>query len=422
MLLGAVADDLTGATDLSLMLARNGMRTVQHIGVPGHDVDFGSADAVVVALKSRTAPSASAVSLSVEAASALLAQGATQLLFKYCSTFDSTDLGNIGPVADALLELTGAPIAVACPAFPAAGRSIYQGHLFVGDLLLSDSPMKDHPLTPMRDSNLVRVLQQQSRFKVGLVPWRTVSAGVEAVRSALDVAKADGFRLMISDAVRDEDLRVLGRALAGAPLITGGSGISMGLPDNFRAAHQMDAAQLAARMQPPRGSTVILAGSCSSATRSQIDTAIGAGFPALKVNPLDLVSGAQSAGSIANWIMSKPSGRPAIAFSSDEPNRVKDTQERLGKERAGALVERLLADVSVILRSNGYSRFIIAGGETSGAIVEALGVRLLEIGPEIAPGVPWTLSGGAEPLALALKSGNFGGPDFFERALELLDD
>jgi uncharacterized protein YgbK (DUF1537 family) len=421
MLLGAIADDLTGATDLALMLSRNGMKTLQYVGVPAPDADFGDAEAVVVALKTRTVPAAEAVASSVAAGRALLASGAEQLLFKYCSTFDSTDAGNIGSVAEALLELTGAPVAIACPAFPAAGRSLYQGHLFVGEMLLSDSSMKDHPLTPMRDANLVRVLQRQSKGTVGLVPWRVVTQGAAAVREALAAATASGYRLMIADAIRDEDLRTLGEALAEARLITGGSGIGMGLPDNFRRAGRIGTRTLPTRMQAPAGKAVILAGSCSAATREQVRTAIESGVPTLKIIPLQVASGTQTAQQIADWVMAATGDKPPLVYSSDDPEAVRLVQDKLGREQAGTLVEHLLAEVSVLLRDAGYARFIVAGGETSGAVVEALGARALAIGPEIAPGVPWTRSVGTPDLALALKSGNFGGPRFFMDALDLLD-
>ena len=422
MLLGAIADDLTGATDLALMLSRNGMKTVQVIGVPGAGADFGDAEAVVVALKSRTIPAAEAVELSIASARTLLAGGAEQLLFKYCSTFDSTDAGNIGPVTEALLDLLEAPIAIACPAFPAAGRSIYQGHLFVGQALLSESPMKDHPLTPMRDANLVRVLQRQTRGKVGLVPLSVVSEGPDAVQAALIGAQLSGHRLMIADAVRDDDLRVLGEALSEARLITGGSGIAMGLPDNFRRQGRIGTTPLAVRMGAPAGRAVVLAGSCSAATRAQVKVATEAGLPALRIVPLEVAAGAQTASSVADWVMAQGGTRPALVYSSDEPEAVKAVQDQLGRERAGTLVEDLLAEVSVILRDHGFSRFIVAGGETSGAVVAALGASALRIGPEIAPGVPWTRSIGEPDLALALKSGNFGAPDFFVTAWSLLDD
>lgn len=421
MLLGAIADDLTGATDLALMLSRNGMRTVQTIGVPDAQTDFGDAEAVVVALKSRTIPAAEAVEMSLTAARALLAAGAEQLLFKYCSTFDSTDAGNIGPVADALLDLLDAPVTIACPAFPAAGRSVYMGHLFVGQTLLSDSPMRDHPLTPMRDSNLVRVLGRQSRNSVGLVPLATVEAGPDAIRTALAAATSAGQRLVIADAVRDSDLRVLGEALADARLITGGSGIAMGLPDNFRRRGQIGAATAPTRLTAPAGKPVIMAGSCSAATRGQVQQAIAAGTPALRILPLDVAAGTQTAQSVAVWIIANTTNRPVLVYSSDDPDAVRQVQAQLGTEQAGAIVEHLLADVSTILRGQGFTRFLVAGGETSGAVVGALGVKALRIGPEIAPGVPWTRSLGGPDLALALKSGNFGGPDFFLTAWDLLD-
>jgi uncharacterized protein YgbK (DUF1537 family) len=240
MLLGAVADDLTGATDLALMISRQGMKTVQVIGALPEGGDFDDAEAVVVALKSRTIAATDAMEMSVAAAKALRAAGAEQLLFKYCSTFDSTDEGNIGPVAEALLDLVGSDLAIVCPAFPAAGRSIYQGYLFVGDVLLLESPMKDHPLTPMRDASLVRVLQRQVRAKVGLIPLATVERGVAAIREGFEKAKAAGQRFVIVDAIRDEHLRTIGAACADMPLVTGGSGVAMGLPDNFRAAKKLE--------------------------------------------------------------------------------------------------------------------------------------------------------------------------------------
>ncbi|KKC31449.1 3-oxo-tetronate kinase [Devosia psychrophila] len=422
MLLGAIADDLTGATDLSLMLARNGMRTVQFVGVPPRNTDFGDAEAVVVALKSRTIAAGDAVEMSLAAARALLAAGAEQLLFKYCSTFDSTDAGNIGPVAEALLDLLGAEIAIACPAFPAAGRSVYQGHLFVGHSLLSDSPMKDHPLTPMRDANLVRVLQRQTRGKVGLLPLDVVAAGARAVQVALNEAAAVGQKLMIADAVADADLRVLGTALADATLITGGSGIAMGLPDNFRRQGKIGTTPLVASMAAPAGRSVILAGSCSAATRGQVAAAIGARMPALRIVPAEIAAGTQNAAGVAEWIVAQNAEEPALVYSSDDPASVRVVQHSLGIERAGEMVESLLAEVSVILRDRGFSRFLVAGGETSGAVVAALGAQALRIGPQIAPGVPWTRSIGVPDLALALKSGNFGDPDFFLTAWDKLDD
>ena len=416
MLLGVIADDLTGATDVALMLSRNGMKTVQIIGVPGPDQGFGGAEAVVVALKSRTIPPSEAITMSLAAAAALQAAGAEQFLFKYCSTFDSTDAGNIGPVADALLEFVHADLTIACPAFPANGRSIYLGHLFVGRLLLSDSPMKDHPLTPMRDANLVRVLQRQVKGQVGLIPFAVVERGAEAIRAGIGNARAEGKRFLIVDAVSDGHLRAIGAACADLPLITGGSGIAMGLPDNFRASGKLADHAPQETLAAPAGRPVVLAGSCSEATREQVRVAIGAGAPAFQVDPLAVADGATDAARIAAWVRENSSERPAVVYSSADPAEVREVQGKLGAERAGALVENLLADVGASLLADGFTRFVVAGGETSGAVVGALGVKGLEIGPEIDPGVPWTRSLGTPDVALALKSGNFGAPDFFLRA------
>lgn len=421
MLLGAVADDLTGATDLALTLSREGMRTVQTVGVPADDFDFGDAEAVVIALKSRTIPAAEAIAMSLEAARLLKAHGAEQIIFKYCSTFDSTPQGNIGPVAEALLEELGGNLTLACPAFPTNGRTVYRGHLFVGDQLLSDSPMKDHPLTPMTDSNLVRVLQQQTTLPVGLVSHDTVSKGHEAVAAAFKAAASKGEKVVIVDAITDDDLRAIGKAAADMTLITGGSGIAIGLPENFRRAGKLAPRQTAAAFTGSAGPAVMLAGSCSTATRRQVETAIAAGTPAMKLDPLAIADGRNTADAVIDWVKANSSAAIPLVYSSSDPEDVKKAQDVLGRDRAGAVVEHLLADVAIALRNDGYRRFLVAGGETSGAVVNGLGVEALFIGPEIDPGVPWTLSLGDEaPLALALKSGNFGSDDFFLKAWKLM--
>jgi uncharacterized protein YgbK (DUF1537 family) len=420
MLLGAVADDLTGATDLALMISRQGMKTVQVIGALPKGGDFSDADAVVVAMKSRTIPAVDAVAMSLGAARALRSAGAEQLFFKYCSTFDSTDEGNIGPVAEALLDLVGADLTIACPAFPAAGRSIYLGYLFVGDVLLSESPMKDHPLTPMRDANLVRVLQRQVRGKVGVVSLAVVERGVAAIREAFGKARAAGQRFVIVDAIHDEHLRAIGAACADMPLVTGGSGVAMGLPENFRAAKKLASETAPATLDSPAGKSVVLAGSCSAATRGQVQTAIEAGAPALRLDALAIASGETTAASVAEWVSAAGGQHPPMVYSSADPAVVRAVQERLGAAHSGELVERMLAEAGRLLLARGYTRYLIAGGETSGAVVAALGVSALRIGPEIDPGVPWTRSIGAPDVVLALKSGNFGAPDFFLKAWDLL--
>jgi len=416
MLLGCIADDLTGATDLALMLTRAGMRTVQVMGVPGPKTDLDGFDAVVVALKSRTNPVDEAVAWSLASADALLARGARQLFFKYCSTFDSTDRGNIGPVAEALLLKVDGEIALANPAFPANRRTVYLGNLFVGDVPLAESPMKDHPLTPMRDSNLVRVLQRQAKLPVGLVPYAAVDQGSAAIESAFDAAAAAGKRFVVVDAILDRHLVDIGKAAAAHKLITGGSGVAMGLPGNFVAQGLMKAASGAKKMAAPKGRQLILAGSCSEATRGQVKAAIAAGMPAFEVDARAIATKRLGAADLVAWAKRQKATGPILIYSSAEPARVAEIQKEFGRDASGAMVEMVLAETAKALCADGFTRLIVAGGETSGAVVAALGVTAIEIGPEIAPGVPWTLARDREPMALALKSGNFGGPDFFVAA------
>lgn len=411
MHIGAIADDLTGGTDLALMLSREGMRVLQVTGVPSPETDLAGADAVVVSLKTRTIPAADAVAQSLAAADALLAAGATQLFFKYCSTFDSTDEGNIGPVIDALLQRLGETRTIACPAFPANKRSVYKGHLFVGDQLLSDSPMRDHPLTPMRDANLVRVLASQGKTPVSLIDLDTVRG--EELSQAFDGLKG----VAIVDAIADSDLRAIGKAASGLKLVTGGSGVAIGLPANFLSADQR--ATEAQPISVPEGRSVVLAGSCSAATRGQVAHAIAAGLPAFKLDALALAEGRVTVDDAVRF--ARDAAATPLIYSSAEPDQIAAVQQTLGREKSGALVEDFLASVARRLAEGGFNRFLVAGGETSGAVVGALGVPALEIGPEIAPGVPWTRSRGTDkPLALALKSGNFGDEAFFTKAWDLL--
>ncbi|WP_207539448.1 3-oxo-tetronate kinase [Sabulicella rubraurantiaca] len=413
-LLGCIADDFTGATDLASMLVRNGMTAVQTIGVP--DGKLPKADAVVVALKSRTIPAEEAVAQSLAACDALLAAGAKQILFKYCSTFDSTDAGNIGPVAEALLRRLQSGFAIACPAFPANGRSVFQGHLFVGAALLSESGMQDHPLTPMTDPNLVRVLARQCQGSVGLIPFAVVEAGEAAIRREMTRLSEAGRRLAIADAVTDGHLVALGAACAGHALITGGSGIAMGLPENFRRAGLLPARENAGALPEVQGACAVVAGSCSRATLGQVGLARDH-VPTLELDALATPDADALAGQAASWMDGKLSGeRPVVIAASAPPERVAALQARLGRDAAGALVEETLARVAEALVERGVRRLVVAGGETSGAVVQRLGVRSLRIGGEIDPGVPWCWTEAAGGMRLALKSGNFGARDFFLKA------
>ena len=417
-LLGCIADDFTGATDLANMLVRGGMRTVQVIGVPAADAELEAADAVVVALKSRTTPTAEAVSESLAALAWLRQRGCRQFFFKYCSTFDSTAEGNIGPVAEALQEALDCDFTLACPAFPETGRTLFRGHLFVQDQLLSESGMQHHPLTPMGDANLVRVLQAQSRGTVGLLRYDQVAKGPEAVRAAIDELRRSGHRLAIADALSDADLNTLGAACAELPLVTGGSGIAQGLPENFRRAGLLQAHDAAA-LDLPAGGEAVLAGSASQATNGQVAAWLEAGRPALRLDPLALARGDDSIDAALAW--AREQGQAVLIYATSPADEVKAIQRELGVARAGELVERALGLIARGLFDQGVRRLVVAGGETSGAVVQALGVQSLRIGAQIDPGVPATLGQvQGEPLALALKSGNFGSRDFFAKALRQL--
>ncbi|MEC4167744.1 3-oxo-tetronate kinase [Pseudomonas sp. MS-1(2024)] len=417
-LLGCIADDFTGATDLANMLVRGGMRTVQSIGIPGGEVAAGfDADAIVIALKSRTMPTQDAVAESLAALNWLREQGCEQIFFKYCSTFDSTAAGNIGQVSEALLEALGSDFTLACPAFPENGRTIFRGHLFVQDQLLSESGMQHHPLTPMTDANLVRVLQSQTTLKVGLLRYDSIALGAEHVRGKIAELRAQGIGMAIADALSDEDLYTLGTACADLPLLTGGSGLALGLPENFRRAgklRQLDASSL----PTVSGGEVVLAGSASVATNGQVAAWLESGRPALRIDPLALAAGEPVVAQALAF--AREHGQTVLIYATSSPDEVKSVQQQLGVEQAGSLVERAFGDIAKGLLSTGVRRFVIAGGETSGAVVQALGVQLLQIGAQIDPGVPATVSSTDEPLALALKSGNFGCREFFDKALKQL--
>ncbi|WP_226505804.1 3-oxo-tetronate kinase [Pseudomonas sp. MWU16-30317] len=417
-LLGCIADDFTGATDLANMLVRGGMRTVQSIGIPSAEVAAGlDADAIVIALKSRTTPASDAVAESLAALEWLQARGCEQIFFKYCSTFDSTAAGNIGQVSEALLGKLGSDFTLACPAFPENGRTIFRGHLFVQDQLLSESGMQHHPLTPMTDANLVRVLQSQTTRKVGLLRYDAVSGGVEAVQTRIAELRAEGVGMAVADALSDADLYTLGTACAGLALLTGGSGLALGLPDNFRRAGKLRDFDVS-ELPQVAGGEVVLAGSASVATNGQVAAWLEAGRPAYRIDPLALAAGKPIVAEALAF--ARDAAQTVLIYATSAPDEVKAVQQQLGVERAGAMVEEALGEIASGLRKAGVRRFVVAGGETSGAVVQALGVQLLQIGAQIDPGVPATLSTTAEPLALALKSGNFGGRDFFAKALKQL--
>jgi uncharacterized protein YgbK (DUF1537 family) len=413
-LLGCIADDFTGATDLANNLVRAGLQVVQAIGVPQEPVE--AADAVVVALKSRTIPAADAVAQSLAALRWLQAQGCRQFYFKVCSTFDSTPAGNIGPVADALLAALGADFCCVTPAFPENARTVFKGHLFVGDVLLSESGMRRHPLTPMTDANLVRVLQAQTPGRVALIEHAQVRAGSEAIRQRIAALRAEGARYAIVDAVTNLDLLALGRALHDAPLVVAGSGLAIGLPPNHGIAPSASAATL----PPARGLRAIVSGSCSSATQQQVASFIASGGAAFAVDAGQLRAGTNAVLDAAlRWAQPRLAQGPVLVHSTSDAAQVAALQQELGVQASGALVEQALASIATALVAAGVRQLVVAGGETSGAVVQALGVRQLRIGPQIDPGVPWCFARATRAdaeLHLALKSGNFGAPDFFRNA------
>ena len=419
MLLGCIADDFTGATDLANMLVRGGMRTIQTIGVPATPL-AEDVDAVVVALKSRTIPASKAVAQSLAALAWLQQSGARQIYFKYCSTFDSTPKGNIGPVTDALMDALGTGFTIACPAFPENGRTICRGYLFVGDVLLSESGMKDHPLTPMADANLVRVLQAQTRRKVGLIRYDILARGAQALREEIAKLQQQGTSIAVVDALAESDLHCIAEGCADLPLVTAGSGVGLGIAEHHRRAGRLSHAATAAVLPRVTGHAAVLSGSCSEATNNQVAHWMQS-RPAFCIDPLKLAAGTPVVEDAVAWAQAQVSKEPVLIYATSTPQEVKAVQRELGVERAGALVEEALARIAKGMVAAGVRKLVVAGGETSGAVVGALGIRSLRIGPQIDPGVPWTESLDAEPIALALKSGNFGSTDFFSKALAQLE-
>ena len=416
-ILGVIADDFTGATDIAGMLVKGGMRTIQTIGVPAKGTIPDDVDVVVVALKTRSIPAAHAIAQSLDALKALQAAGCVRFFFKYCSTFDSTDAGNIGPVGDALLDALKAKQAIYCPAFPVNGRTIFFGHLFVGDVLLSDSHMKHHPLTPMTDASLVRILARQTPHKVGLVTLKQVQSGSAVLRESLDKLAADGVRHVVVDAVADTDLGIIGEAIGDDTLVTGGSGVALGLPAAYRRRGLMEHRSGADTLPKVGGASAVLAGSCSAATLGQIAAFKGAH---LALDTDAICRGEDVAGKALDWAKSKLGNGAILLSASDKPEVVKALQAKYGVEKSSQAIEKTMAALARGLVGAGVGRLVVAGGETSGAVVSALNVTALRIGPEIDPGVPWTASVGSKPILLALKSGNFGAPDFFTKAFDRL--
>ncbi|MTH64143.1 hypothetical protein GL284_07665 [Paracoccus sp. DK608] len=414
MKLGVIADDFTGATDIAGFLVMNGLTTVQLNGVPG-GTEKVSADAVVISLKSRSCLAAQAVKDSLASLDWLRAQDCGQVFFKYCSTFDSTAQGNIGPVTDALMAALDTDFTVICPALPVNGRTIYQGYLFVNGVPLNESGMRDHPVTPMRDANLMRLIQMQAQGRAGNVPAQVLDKGVDAVRAALADLKATGVRYAVLDALSDAHLETMGRAVADMALVTGGSGLADGMARAWAVPDRRAAAE--AKGQPGKGRAVVLSGSCSQMTNAQV-AAYKAKAPALRVAVDRAISDPDYPTELADWVMAQPVGLAPMLYATADPARLKAAQDRFGAARASAAIEQLFGAVAALLEAAGFDQFIVAGGETSGIVTQSLGITGFHIGPQIAPGVPWVRAT-SKPVSLALKSGNFGSERFFFDAQSL---
>lgn len=418
-ILGCIADDFTGATDLAGLLGRSGMRVSLRIGVPA-EPPCDTAPFEVIALKSRTAPRAQAIAETRAAFRWLKEAGARRFFLKYCSTFDSTAEGNIGPTAEALMTDLGIRQTVYCPAFPENGRTVFMGNLFVGQQPLAESPMRDHPLTPMRDSNLMRLLNPQVQGSVGLVDRTTVAQGEQAIQKALEALATQNIAHAVIDAVDDTDLERIASACRTMPLLTGGSALAMSLPALYRSEGLIS--RDTALPSAPRlaRTTVVLSGSCSAMSNRQVEHYIRQGAPSFCIDPLEVAQNGQAAA--LDWLEKQDLTEAPIIYATAEPAKVKHAQSKLGAARAGALIEETLAFCAVAARDAGARRFIVAGGETSGAVTQALGVSQLDVGAEIAPGVPWTYCHSAgHPIAMALKSGNFGAEGFFDDAQSVLE-
>ncbi|RFB88508.1 serine kinase [Rhizobium leguminosarum bv. trifolii] len=423
ILLGSIADDYTGASDLANTLTKNGLSTVQTVGIPDPSLALPDVDAVVVSLKIRSVPATDAVTAATSAERWLRRRGASHVLYKICSTFDSTDAGNIGPVTEALSHAAGGGIVLVTPAFPETGRTVYLGHLFVGGQPLNESPLKDHPLNPMHDANLVRVLARQSHGAVGLIDLTAIAAGPGAVKTRLKALRAAGVSAAVADAIFERDLETLGEIALETPVSTGASGLGLGLARALVRSGRIspDGTAPADAIRPVGGLSAIVAGSCSKATLRQLDVAERS-MPVLRLDPERLLAGPDEIAAAISWAGERIAAGPVVVAASAAPETVNRLQSLYGREASGHAIETATSIIAAELVARGVRRLVVAGGETSGAAVDRLAIPAFLIGPEIAAGVPVlrTVSNAQGDMLLALKSGNFGGEDFFAAALAMM--
>jgi uncharacterized protein YgbK (DUF1537 family) len=413
--LGVIADDFTGASDVAGTLAGAGMRVVQTFGIPDSLMQLDNVDCIVVSLKTRSVPAAEAVKESLVAARALRSRGVQQLYFKYCSTFDSTPEGNIGPVADALRKEFVPPgqVTVVAPGTPALQRTVYNGVLFAGTDLLQESSMRNHPLTPMTDSSVPRLLQAQTRNVVGHVGYSVLEAGTSAVQSRLRSLSDKGVHYAVIDTLSDRHLAVLGAAALEHPLVTGGSGLVGGLA----VARGLRDKPTSLRTARPAGPAVVIAGSCSEMTNAQIDT-FRQFRPCFLVDPVAVAEGRDVVGEALLFARENLADGPILIHSTTTPQEVSRAQEELGQARAARITEDSLSAIAEGLVALGVRQLIVAGGETSGAVVRRLGITTARVGKEVSPGVPWLETKTGPGLSILLKSGNLGTRTLFLDAWE----
>ncbi|NBI42431.1 hypothetical protein GVX76_02820 [[Haemophilus] felis] len=405
-MLGIIADDFTGASDIASFLVENGLNTIQMNGVPSSPLTT-KVDAIVISLKSRSNPGGDAIAQSLNALDWLKTNGCDQFYFKYCSTFDSTEKGNIGPVTDALLDQLEENFTIICPALPINGRTIFNGYLFVGQALLNESGMQNHPTTPMKDANLVRLMDKQAKGKTGLVSYVDLMKGADFVKERFATLRQQGYRYAVIDSVDNSQLAVLAEAIADFKLVTGGSGLAA-----YMAARLSKGQKSTNALVPNKASSVVLSGSCSVMTNKQV-AQYAKKAPHIYLDVEQSLSNPQYAEELTQWVLNHIDHEFApMVYATVAADKLKEIQQTFGAEKASQAIEHTFAKLAQNLYQAGVKNFITAGGETSSIVVQQLGFSGFHIGKQIAPGVPW-LKALESDVYLALKSGNFGDEEFF---------
>lgn len=412
MIIGCIADDFTGASDAASFLVKGGMQTILFNGIPQEKERTESCQAIVIALKTRTQKTEDAVKETLKAAEWLKENGAKQLYIKYCSTFDSTPKGNIGPIMDALLEKYEVPTTILCPALPVNGRVVKDGNLYVNGIPLNQSSMKDHPLTPMWDSDVGKLMRDQSRYDCVKISCGEMNKPEEVQKKIRLFGAEKPHFYVIPDFETGKDARSIVQNFGKLPILSGSSGILTELAGQYK----LEKSTTLKTDERTIGSGLLLAGSCSQATRSQIAFVQKNGIKSKRMDPLKLLAGEQTEQEL--WDFIQTNHTDVLIYSSDTPESVRKVQQA-GREQIAELLERTMANLAKRALQAGYTRLVIAGGETSGAVTKALGYRSYMIGTSVAPGVPIMIPRENKNVRLVLKSGNFGQEDFLKRALDM---